>query len=71
MELDESAYGTAHDAELPAGTDANIRCKGISRFTYSNGRVSLKDPCNRYLADYATRPWRIVCPRCKHANEST
>lgn len=26
--------------------------------------------CNRGLARQATRPWSIMCPRCKHVNIS-
>lgn len=33
-------------------TDVGIRC----------GR------CNKYLAELASRPWRILCARCGHTN---
>lgn len=30
-----------------------------------NGRL-----CNKKLAEFVTRPWRIMCVRCKHMNIS-
>lgn len=26
--------------------------------------------CDRKLAEYAARPWRFTCPRCKALNQS-
>jgi phage FluMu protein Com len=44
-------------------TDNEIRCQG--QVTLANGSTKT---CNKLLATRASRPWEIVCPRCRHSN---
>lgn len=48
-----------------AVTDNEIRCQGKTQMP--NGQVKV---CNRLLANLATRPWEIACPRCKTVSQS-
>lgn len=48
-----------------AVTDNEIRCLGTVRMPNGQEKV-----CNRLLANLATRPWEIQCPRCKLVSSS-
>jgi phage FluMu protein Com len=57
------AYGESQPRATPEPSllDVEVRCTGPWR----GGR------CGKLLAEFATRPWRITCPRCKHVNDMT
>lgn len=41
--------------------DRDVRCSGIAK----NGQR-----CRKLLLEFATRPYRVRCPRCKTVNEA-
>lgn len=42
----------------------------VDRFPRCRGKAKNGQQCNKLLAEFIARPWRIACPRCKCVNES-
>lgn len=54
---------THHAIAQRAATDFNVRCDNVVRM---HGTDQLTRPCNALLAERVSRPWTLVCRKCKH-----